>query len=513
MAKERPEDLALVFGTTEWTFEDLHDRMRSSARLVDESTPPNGRVAVIGGNHPTWVDLYFSVPGVGRLLVFLNHRLAPAELADQIRRSATDLVIGASDQLARLRDTGILVPMIEWTEWDELVAQRSERRSDADAGPGMDAGMDLKPGDPDDPAWLLFTSGTTGSAKGALLSHSSVLAAVRSSAAARPVESDDVYVFPFPLCHVAGYNVVHRLAHGRPVVLLEGFDPVGFVAAVETRGATSTSFAATMLSALLDHLGDDRSEIARLRSLRMIAYGAAPMPALLLRHADEVLGADFTQGYGMTELSGNAVFLGPREHRRGLDGEDSLLVAAGTPAPGVELRIVDGEGIEVPTGDIGEVVIRSAQVMCGYLDDPQATAEVLRDGWLFTGDLGRIDEDGLLTVVDRSKDIIITGGENVASREVEDVLLSMPEIAQVAVVGVPDPRWGENVCAVIVPADSAPITADMVVAHARRRLAGFKVPRHVVLVDVLPVNASGKVVKRELREWLRTDPDARGERM
>lgn len=368
-------------------------------------------------------------------------------------------------------------------------------------------------GSDDDAAWLLFTSGTTGTPKGAVLTHASILAAVDASAGARPVDPDDMYLFAFPLCHVAGYNVVHRHAHGRPVVLMEGFEPAGFCRMVGEHGVTSCSLAATMLAALCDHLDASPDDLALLATLRVIAYGAAPMPVALLRRAHDLLGVDFTQGYGMTELSGNAVFLDAAAHRRGLAGDGSLLSAAGHPAPGVEVRIVDGAtNLEVPVGSAGEITVRAAQVMAGYWNDPPTTASTVRDGWLFTGDVGRVDDDGMLWVMDRSKDVIITGGENVASPEVEQAVCAAPGVASAAVVGVPDERWGENVCAVVVARAGMTVDPDEIVATVRQRLAGFKVPRHVVVVESLPTNASGKVVKAELRSWLAENPDVVGPR-
>jgi acyl-CoA synthetase (AMP-forming)/AMP-acid ligase II len=236
------------------------------------------------------------------------------------------------------------------------------------------------------------------------------------------------------------------------------------------------------------------------------------MPPVLLRRAHDELGVGLSQGYGMTELSGNAVFLDEEAHRRGLAGDEHLLRAAGRPAPGVELRIVDDDDHDLAAGEVGQILVRAPQVMSGYWDDPAATAAALRGGWLHTGDVGRIDAEGLLHVLDRTKDVIITGGENVSSREVEEALLGAPGVAHVAVVGVPDPTWGENVCAVVVPRGDDPVDPDAVVAAARAQLAGFKVPRHVVVAPELPVNAAGKVVKAELRRWLAEDPSRVGPR-
>jgi acyl-CoA synthetase (AMP-forming)/AMP-acid ligase II len=360
---------------------------------------------------------------------------------------------------------------------------------------------------------LIYTSGTTGSPKGAMLTHDNFGAAIAASQYGRPVSADDVFLYPFPLCHVAGYNVLRLHAAGRPVVVMDRFEAAAFVDDVERHVVTSVTVTATMMSSLLDHLDDHPEDRTRLRSLRQVAYGAAPMPPSLLRRAIDALGVDFTQGYGMTELSGNATFLGPDAHRQALAGAEHLLAAAGRPAPNVEIRVADDTGRDVAPGATGEIVVRGDQVMARYWQDEEATQRAFTGRWFHTGDIGRFDAEGWLYVVDRKKDVIVTGAENVSSREVEDAILSVcPEIRETAVIGVPDPHWGENVCAVIVLRPHSTIEPRELTDRVRQRLAGFKVPRHVVTVDELPRNATGKVLKEQLRVWLADHPDQVGER-
>lgn len=498
VAAHQPDAVAVIDDAGAVTFAELNQRVRATAQILSGLLDPDVPVAVMGPNERTWIELYYGVPESGRTLVFLNHRLHAREVVAMIERSGAGIVIGDPGELDRLRSEGTNLPLFDWETWSGLID-------------GIDAPPSPNAVDPQTPAWLLFTSGTTAAPKGALLTHSSILAAVEASAGARPVDIDDVYVFPFPLCHVAGYNVVHRHAHGRPVVLMAGFAAAQFCDIVEREQVRSTSLAATMLATLVDLIDAEPHRRAQLQSLQSIAYGAAPMPTPLLRRADALFGVDFAQGYGMTELSGNAVFLNADAHRRGLAGEENLLEAAGQPAPGVELRLVDDEGNDVASGEVGEILIRAPQVMMGYLNDQEATAAALQNGWLHTGDMGRMVE-GWLHVVDRKKDIIITGGENVSSLEVEAAVLEHPSVARVAVVGVPDQTWGENVCAVVVAAPNCEIDATALTASIRKKLAGFKVPRHVVVVDELPVTASGKVVKAELRQWLVANPELVGHR-
>jgi acyl-CoA synthetase (AMP-forming)/AMP-acid ligase II len=337
----------------------------------------------------------------------------------------------------------------------------------------------------DDIAWLIGTSGTTGSPKLAMLTDASLIAAVDATLTARPVGPDDVLATPFPLCHVAGYNVMVLHRRARPIVLQCSFDARGLADLVRAHGVTMLSLAPTMIAVLLDDPAIDDADLATVRAL---GYGASPIPGPVLRRVVERWDWDCSQGFGMTELSGNAIFLGPDEHRAAARGDERLLVAAGRAAPGVDARL----------GDRNELLIRAPQVMRGYWDDPDATATAIdADGWLHTGDVARMDPDHVVTIVDRTKDIIVTGGENVASREVEEVLHAHPAVRDVAVIGLPDPRWGEVVTAVVVPRTA--VGGDELIAHCRNQLAGFKSPKHVEFVDELPRNGSGKILKHELR--------------
>ena len=444
----RADGPALVAGGRTWTFDELAEEIARTAAAVAARTDPGDRVALIGRNSAAYAVALYAIPAAGRIAVPLNQRLAPAELTAQAERVGATLVID------------------DWAAWEVAVA-------------GSDP-VELHRGADDDPAWILFTSGTTGTPKGAVLTHGSLLAAARGSNASRPVTSDDVYLYPVPLCHVAAYNLLCLHAEGRPVVLMEGFDAVLLPRLVQEHRVTTMSLAPTMLAMLLD---DPDFDPATFATVRQVAYGASPMSPDLYRRATETLGIDIAQGYGMTELSGNAVFLD-------CDGHRTHPKAAGRPSPEVEVRLADD----------GEILVRAPQVMAGYWDEPDATAATIVDGWLHTGDLGELDDDGYVNVVDRSKDIVISGGENVSSREVEDVLSTHPAVGQVAVVGVPDERWGEAVCAVVVPRGE--VTLEDLVAHTRGVLGGFKQPRRLVLVDELPTNAGGKVLKRELREQL-----------
>lgn len=492
-----PRRTALVHGGQSLSFAELAERVERVAAGLQTRAAPGDRVAVLSENTAPFVELYYAAPKAGMILTPLNYRLHPDEWAELLSHAEPRVLIGERALLDRILPSRERFPSVEAIVATDQAAAGEEAY---DALLATDRPFEAPASQsPDDVAWILYTSGTTGRPKGAMLTHRSLFAGVAATAIARPVGAEDVYLFPFPLCHVAGYNVLLFHLHGRPVVLLRRFDVGEVLDAVEDHQVTNISLAPTMIAMLLD---DPRLDGCDLSSLRSIGYGASGIPAPVLRQGLERLGCDFAQGFGMTELSGNAAFLDADAHRRGAAGEEHLLKAAGRPGPLVAMGVVDDDLHEVPIGDVGEVVVRGDQVTVGYWRDDDATEAAFADGWFRTGDLGRFDAEGFLTIVDRKKDVIVTGGENVASREVEDVLHLHPAVKEVAVVGVADERWGDAVCAVVVVRDGATVTARELIELCRLHLAGFKKPRHVVFVDELPKNTSGKIQKHELRQTL-----------
>ncbi len=498
-AARDPAGPALIVDGVTHTFGDVAADVTSLARGVAAVSEPGETVALLAPNGYAYPLAYYGVPRAGRVLLPLNQRLHPREWVGQLERSRASVLVADGALLDTLRAGAQLpagvrtVVALDGTggdlTYDELCAAADDsRRPEAR---------------PDDPAWLMYTSGTTGSPKGVLLTHRCLLAGVRHAALLRPIREDDVFLTAFPLCHVAGYQVIVAHLKGRPALVMARFEPAEFVGAVRDFGVTTCSLAPTMMDLLLAHLQADPAALAMVRErLRAIGYGSAPMPPALIRRMTDALGCDLTQGYGMTELAGNVTALGPADHRAAIDDSPELLTSAGKPGPLVQLAIMDPEGVLLPPGVAGEVVARGEQVCGGYLDEPAVTAAAMAGGWFHTGDLGILGADGRLQVVDRLKDIIVTGGENVASREVEDVLRELAGVRDVAVVGVADARWGERVCAAVVPDAAAPPTTEALVAGCRDRLAGFKTPRRIAFVDELPRTASGKVRKDELRRLL-----------
>lgn len=464
------------------TFEAFDRQVRSVAAWVSERTDRGDRVAVIADNGASYARLYYGVPRSGRVLTLINQRLSAAEQIGQLASAEPTVLVGDARYLDALPPLTRQAPSV-----GEVVtfADPSWQRAVHDSASAEELVH------PDDPAWLLFTSGSTGAPKGVLHTHRSVTTAVRGTVAGRSVQPGGVYLLPFPMCHIAGYNMlVHH--HARSTVLpVAAFRADEFVAAVLAHRVTSCSLAPTMLHSLLAHLEETGT---RLPTLRDVSYGSAAIPADLLRRALARLDVGFHQGYGMTETAGNVTFLGPADHRAGASTDATILATAGRPHDEVEVRIADGE--------VGEILVRGGQVTAGYWPGP-VPATV--DGWLPTGDVGRVDADGRLVVVDRSKDVVITGGENVSSREVEDVLSGHPDVDQVAVVGVPDAYWGEAVCAVVVVRRGSAPTGDELVDHVRANLTAFKRPRHVLFVESLPLTPNGKVAKDVVRARARRE--------
>ena len=506
-----PDAPAVIVEGRVVTFSELEQRVERLANAVASITERHERVAFLSENTLEFADAYYAIARVRRILVPLNYRLNPREWVEMLDVTQTRVIIGERALLDALEPH---LPRADAGSTDNNSASAPSKQTfvlieiGGDCAPGRIAYDDFADGshpereseiatDPEETAWILFTSGTTGMPKGAMLPHRALIAAAENTALGRRVAEDDVYFLAFALCHVAGYNLLIMHSRARPVVLVKRFEADEFLTLTKRHGVTNTSLAPTMVSTLLEH--PEADDLA-LESLRQIAYGSSSVPAEILRRAMQRWGCDFAQGYGMTELGGNAVFMDGDAHRRGVTTDPHLLTAAGKPGPLAEARIVDHAMVDLPTGEVGEIVIRGAQVFSGYWNDPASTAETIIDGWLRTGDLGFIDSEGFISVVDRKKDIIVTGGENVASREVEEVLHRHPGVLEVAVIGVPDEHWGEAVCAAIVPRSGVEVTQEQIVELAKNYLASYKKPRHVVLVESLPRNTSGKVMKHVLRD-------------
>ena len=431
----------------------------------------------------------------GVIPVPVNVRLAPREIAFVLndagcRRLAVDpALIGLldRDELAPWRERSFILGPAGAKErpgHDEMIAA-------SNALPLRDAAED-------EDAILLYTGGTTGRAKGVRLTHRNIVSNGLQVGLTLGIRHDDVYLHVAPMFHSADLLATALTLSGGAHVYLPEFNPAAFLGAIAKHRVTFTMLAPTMLIMVLQHpefAGHDLS------SLRIQVYGSAPMAEVWIRRAlDALPAAQVTQGYGLTETAPILSFFEHRHHLEALaSGNTARLACAGKTLPGVDFRIVDDAGRDVPRGTSGEVLVRGPNVTPGYYKLPAVNAETFRDGWFRTGDVGREDEDGFLYLLDRKKDMIVTGGENVYSAEVEAVLLTHPEIAEAAVISVPDKVFGEAVFAVIVARPGAALNDAALMAHCREHIGGYKIPRRFAYTEALPKSALGKVLKAELR--------------
>jgi fatty-acyl-CoA synthase len=459
------------------------------------------RIGYLSANRIDMGVMFIAAAKAGVAPVLLNHRLAPPELAWILQDSAPRIVFAqGAEHVATIESIRAGLPHTTLFVATDMAA----------APPGwmplpalLEPAPATRPGLPvaaDDIFYLIYTSGTTGHPKGVMISHRNIIAHVEqsmvASSASRAPGTRALVVTP--LSHAAGaLRIVTAALNGGCVVLLEHFDPQHFVATLERERIATCNMVPAILRRILDEVPDLAT---RALALQVIYYGAAPIDVPLLRRALAVFRCDLIQGYGLTESTGGIAYLNEHDHRRALDGRPELLRSTGRAVVLAEIRIVDAEDRDVPPGTVGELVVRGPNVMLGYWRNPAATAEALRGGWLHSGDAASMDAEGYITLHDRMKDMVVTGGSNVYPREVENALAEHPAIAESAVIGIPDPRWGEALLAVCVLRDGQdqPSAAELI-AHCRARIGGYKVPRRYEFTDSLPRNAAGKVLKRALR--------------
>jgi acyl-CoA synthetase (AMP-forming)/AMP-acid ligase II len=483
------------------TFAELGDRvLRLANALLALGLQPGDRVLDLQSNSATYVETDLAIRAAGLVRAALNYRLHPTDweriAADSGARA---LIYDArfADDTAPLRDQIEHVVVVgdgPGTPYEKLVVGGSRRT--------------LEPLDPDALCGLHYSSGTTGHPKGAQRTHRNWLASVVNmthDVLGGPPGPDDAYVHAGPITHTSGLFVLPFLVAGARQIVLPTWDPATFVEAVTDRGATHTALVPTMVSRLLSTPGVERDTLA---GLRMLGYAGAPMPQEQMRQAYERLTPHLVQYYGLVEAIPPVTVLDADDHRRGLQDRPDLLTSAGRAALGVEIRVVDDNGRPVPVGEVGEVVTRGDHVMRGYwnAEARQDLSKSVVDGWLHTGDLGRMSEDGHLWLVDRVGDMIISGGYNIYPREVEDVVAEVDGVSEVAVVGVPDPDWGQRVVAVVTARAGGHVDESAVLDHCRARMASYKKPKQVQVVDTFPLNSTGKINKRALREQLEGEP-------
>jgi fatty-acyl-CoA synthase len=488
-ARLQPDRAAFVDAWSRRTYREADDRVtRLGNALAARGVAPGDRVAVLGRNSTEVVEAWLAVLRIGGIAVPVNFRMVADEVAYVLTDSGAtvvlcDEVFTAVVDEARRSAPGVTAVLTLGDDLARVLAEASEEYREL-------------PADDAAPAFIMYTSGTTGFPKGAVLTHRNLYLHAFCSMATLGLEGDDrVWMSAAPLFHIAGLSgmLPALITAGTVVIPPSGsFDPAATVSTLVDEGVTSCFMVPAQWQAICAVPDLASRDLSR---LRRISWGAAPASTTLLRTMiDAFPHAEVCTAFGQTECSPVTTYL---------RGEDSIrkIGSVGTPMVGVEVRVVDDAMNDVPRGSVGEIVYRSPMVMTGYWNKPDETAAAFRGGWFHSGDLVREDDDGYFYVVDRVKDMIISGGENIYCAEVENVLAAHPKIAEVALIGVPDERWGETPLAVVVARDPDDVPTEAEIeAFARERLAAYKRPRHVRHVDALPRNPGGKVVKKTLRE-------------
>lgn len=492
-----PGKTAVFDSGTEKSWTEIHSRVSKMAGWLTRSGfSPGDRVAILSLNNFRYFETLFSIPWGGGSVVPINTRLAAAEIDHVIRDSGSKLLFvdkAFASAISSIPAARNMKAIVSFDEVKTADGRYSYEEIIADSAPAADAlrgGSDL--------AGLYYTGGTTGYPKGVMLTHDNIVSNAVNVVIALQYDRDTRYLHAAPMFHLAdGCSTFGVTMQAGSHVFMPRFDSDQFLSLAGSTGVTDVTLVPTMINMLLNH---PKFSAAALSSLKRIFYGAAPMPDGVLRRAlAELPAIKFQQAWGMTELSPIATTMDPRFSV--LDGPNAgRLRSCGQAVSLVEVRIVDKDDNEVPRGTVGEVVVRGPTVMAGYWNQPEATALALRGGWMHSGDGGYMDNDGFVYIVDRMKDMIVTGAENVYSAEVENVISLIPGVAEVAVIGIPSEEWGEAVHAVVVKREGHDLTDRDIIDFCRGRIAHYKCPRSIEFRSTpLPLSAAGKVLKTELR--------------
>lgn len=495
-AQIAPERVALRFGDQTFTWAEFGERApRIAGGLADLGVGKGDRVAMLGLNNARYSELFHCVPWVGGIVVPLNWRWSEVELAYALDDCEPRVLFADEQMMPMAKALCETRPNVRLVAMTELRAPDLPHYDDLlNAALIADCALTGN-----DLYGIFYTGGTTGFSKGVMLSHRNVLSGATVAQREGYWREDDIYVVAAPYYHASGtWPLISMLAAAGTSIVLPAFDATAALRAIEEYKATTSLLVPTMIQMVIDHPNFAKTDLS---SLKTVVYGASPITEALLSRALAALpNAEFVQAYGMTELSPQIAAL----HHRYLLGPNRELGrhrAAGRACYGMELKIVDEDDNELPRGEVGEIVARGESVMLGYWRRPDETEKALRNRWMHTGDGGRMDDDGFVYVVDRIKDMIISGGENVYSVEVENVIAQHPAVHGCVVVGIPHEKWVEQVHAIVILRDGAAASEDDLISFARTQLAGFKVPRSVTFrTEPFPLTPANKILKRALRE-------------
>lgn len=498
-ARFYPEKTAIIDGDVKISFAQFNMRVNRLGNAIKAMGAIKGdRIAVLNHNCHQYIELYFAGAKLGAPVVPLNYRFNPSELTYVMKDSGAKIIFFGKEYAPAIEAMKKSTTTVEYCvcidgsipgakNYEEILSAAS-------------ASEVISKTSEEDIAILGYTGGTTGKPKGVMTTHRNVITSCYNTALERNLSTADIFLNVPPVFHAGGANSMFAFAFlgATNVFMSSGGNIDAILATVEKHKITDLVLVPTLIMSLLENPNFKKYD---LRSLKAVYYGTAPIAVEPLKRMIKLMNCKLSQTYGMTESFVPIAMLKPEDHvLEGNAENEQRMASAGRAVMGVKIKIVDDKGQEVETGSIGEIVVKGENVMKGYWKKPKLTKEVLKDGWLATGDMGRMDALGYLYVVDRKKEMIISGGENIYAKEVEDVLFSHPCVAQAVVIGVPDDKWGEAVKGLVIKKSGAEVSEQELIDYCKNCLASYKKPRSIEFMDSFPKSTAGKVLKRELRQ-------------
>ena len=497
-ARNNPNNPCLTQAGKTLSYADMDRQVNQLANgLLNLGVTAGQRVAVLGENGIEHLLTFYAASKIGAVAVSLNFRLAPAELAFIIKDSQSKALIMLDDTLLNTlnaltsqipAEVSLITRRGDTLEpWDTWLPQQLEQSPNTTVEPSA-------------PFFQLYTSGTTGNPKGVVLSHANLLSLCTMNTTLTPHRGSPgmADIICAPLFHIGGAgSIIISIFSGSHIVLHRNFDPQAIVSDIEEYPVNSMFMVPAMIMAVMALPGIEKRDFSK---LKQIYYGASPISQAALKQAIEVFGVDFIQMYGMTETSGTVINLSAEDHKRALQEKPELLKSCGRPSVGAEVKVMVSDSQEAAADEVGEIWLKSDTNMLHYYNLPEETAKNLSDGWVHTGDAGYMDEEGYLYLKDRIKDMVVSGGENIYPVEVENAVANHPSVADVAVVGIPDKKFGEALLAFVVLKSGQSLTTEEMIDFCREHIAGYKIPRKLEILEEMPRNPSGKILKKDLRK-------------